>query len=88
MTNPWFRNIEFIKANADAHFQVLGYELLGYEGADPSLIYGGFAWFQVFRKDRPELIYTIQVRRQGDDLKWLYERIINPEAGRFISTNS
>ena len=78
--NPFFRNVEFIKANAKSYLNSLGYTLLGYEGADACPIFGGYVWFQAIRLDKPELVFTIQLRRQGDSLKWTLERIINPEA--------
>jgi hypothetical protein len=79
MKNPFFRNTEFIKENGPKHLSQLGYINIGFEGLERDIFYGGQAWFQAMRPNSP-FVYTILLRRQGDSLKWLYDRIINPEA--------
>lgn len=80
MKNPFFRNVDFIKKHAPDYFKRLGFKVLGLEGVDAELIFGGNVWYQVSRKDTPELIWTVSVRRQGEGIKWVGERIMNAEA--------
>ena len=78
MKNPFYRNTEFIKNKGFEFLSQLGYSEIGFEGCDEDLVYGGYVWFQA-KKPKSPLIYTIQLRKQGNYLKWVYERIINPQ---------
>lgn len=76
----FFRNVDFIKQQAPSYLKSLGYDITGVEGIELSLLWGGYVWVQATRKEVPELVYTIKLRRQGNSLKWIYDRILNPEA--------
>jgi len=77
MKNPFFRNVEFVKTRAKDFIEALGYVYLGCEGADYGIFYGGSVWIQAKRLENQTLIYTIRLRRQGDDLKLTFYRIVN-----------
>ena len=77
MKNPFFRNVEFVRARAKDFIESLGYVYCGYEGADFGIFYGGSVWIQASKPERPEVIYTIRLRRQGDSLKWTFDRFVN-----------
>jgi len=87
MQNPCFRNVQCIKDKAPAYLTALGYRLLGYEGSDPNIIFGESVWFQAIRDDSSKLVYTIQLRKQGDGLKWQYERVINEAVTGYVTTS-
>jgi len=79
MKNPFFRNVEYIKSNGKAFLEGMYFNHVVYEGTDPCLLFGGYVWFQATHASDPQLIYTIRLRKQGDGLKFDYERIMNPE---------
>lgn len=76
MTNPFYRNIPFIMENAPKFLGDLKYEYLGYEGADGNLLWGGCGWFQVQSKFSGSIL-TVQLRRQGSSLKWIFDREVD-----------
>lgn len=82
--NPFFRNTEFIKNHTYSFLAKLGYTFLGFEGMEANLLFGGKVWVQASKNDMPALVFTIRLRKQGDDVKWEYERIINPEATAIV----
>lgn len=78
MKNPFFRNVEFVKQNANKFLTDLGYTNIAYEGSELSLLFGGQVWFQCTRPNS-KLVYTVRLRKQGNSLVWNYDRILNPE---------
>lgn len=78
MINPFFRNVSFIKANAVQFLTQLGYHNVGYEGSDAGLLVGGYCWYQAVSDSCPNAVFTMKLRKQGDSLKLVFDRVITP----------
>jgi hypothetical protein len=62
------RNVEWVKARADARWKELGYTAIGYEGYLWSPFCGGDVWYLLKRDDTPGVIYTASLCRRWDEL--------------------
>lgn len=60
------RNVDEAKACAPKAFQEMGYEIIGYQGYNLSLIYGGLVWYNL---------------RKVPDNGITYEAAVSPWAG-------
>ena len=66
------RNVEWVKAHAPAAANQLGFEIVGYEGYQYGMIFGGGVWYTMRRKGNGikgnGITYQAMFARWGDEV--------------------
>lgn len=62
------RNVDYIKARANARWAELGYTVTGYEGYQWSPLAGGHVWYQLKRADTAGVLYSGYLEKWGDEI--------------------
>jgi len=70
------RNIDYLKDRAPAFYENLGYEVIGYEGYQHSIVAGGKVWHMLRRPGSPT-IYSANIIKWGGEVHLYGPRALN-----------